>query len=88
MATTINKTALLPHSAKTMFDLVADIASYPEFLPGCSGAQIIEQTESGVVGRLELSKAGVTQSFVTRNTNTPYTSIALARGWPVRVAGW
>jgi len=78
VATTINKTALLPHSAKTMFDLVADIASYPEFLPGCSGAQIIEQTENGVVGRLDLSKAGVTQSFVTRNTNTPYTSITLA----------
>lgn len=78
MATTINKTALLPHSAKTMFDLVADIASYPEFLPGCSGAQIIEQTENGVVGKLDLSKAGVTQSFVTRNTNTPYTSITLA----------
>ena len=43
MATTINKTALLPHSAQTMFDLVADIARYPEFLPGCSGAEIIEQ---------------------------------------------
>ena len=26
------------HSAQTMFDLVADIAGYPEFLPGCSGA--------------------------------------------------
>ena len=78
MATTINKTALLPHSAKTMFDLVADIASYPEFLPGCSGAQIIEQTENVVVGKLDLSKAGVTQSFVTRNTNTPHTSITLA----------
>ena len=78
MATTINKTALLPHSAKTMFDLVEDIASYPEFLPGCSGAQIIERTGNNVVGRLELSKAGVTQSFVTRNTNTPHTSITLA----------
>jgi ribosome-associated toxin RatA of RatAB toxin-antitoxin module len=78
VATTINKTALLPHSAKTMFDLVADIASYPEFLPGCSGAQVMEQTENVVVGRLDLSKAGVTQSFVTRNTNTPFTSITLA----------
>lgn len=78
MATTINKTALLPYSAQTMFDLVADIASYPEFLPGCSGAHIIDQGDNVVVGRLDLSKAGVTQSFVTRNTNTPYTSITLA----------
>lgn len=61
-----------------MFDLVADIASYPEFLPGCSGAHIIEETDNVVVGRLDLSKAGVTQSFVTRNINTRYTSITLA----------
>lgn len=78
MATTINKTALLPYSSQTMFDLVADIASYPEFLPGCSGAHIIDQGDNVVVGRLDLSKAGVKQSFVTRNTNTPYTSITLA----------
>jgi len=78
LPTTISKTALLPHSAQTMFDLVADIASYPEFLPGCSGAHIIEGTDKVVVGRLDLSKAGVTQSFVTRNINTPYTSITLA----------
>lgn len=77
MATTINKTALLPHSAQTMFDLVADIARYPEFLPGCSGAQVLEQTDNEVVARLDLTKAGVTQSFVTRNTNTPHTSITL-----------
>ena len=77
MATTINKTALLPHSARTMFDLVADIARYPEFLPGCSGAQVLEQTDNEVVARLDLTKAGVTQSFVTRNTNTPHTSITL-----------
>ena len=78
MATTINKTALLPHSAQTMFDLVADIARYPEFLPGCSGAQVLGQTDNEVVARLDLTKAGVTQSFVTRNTNTPYASITLA----------
>ena len=49
MATTIQKTALLMHSAQTMYDLVADIARYPEFLPGCSGAEILERTDAGVV---------------------------------------
>ena len=78
MATTINKTALLPHSAETMFALVADIARYPEFLPGCSGAEILEQDGNVVVAWLDLSKAGVTQSFVTRNTNTPCDSIQLS----------
>ena len=78
MATTIQKTALLMHSAQTMFDLVADIARYPQFLPGCSGAEILETTDSCVVARLDLSKAGVKQSFVTRNTNVAPFSIRLA----------
>ena len=78
MVTTIQKTALLMHSAQTMYDLVADIARYPEFLPGCSGAEILETTDAGVVARLDLSKAGVQQSFVTRNTNVAPSSIRLA----------
>ena len=61
-----------------MFDLVADIARYPEFLPGCCGAEILETTDAGVVARLDLSKAGVKQSFVTRNTNVAPSSISLA----------
>lgn len=74
MATTLQKTALLAHSAQTMFDVVADIARYPEFLPGCVGAEILETTEDGVVARLDLSKAGIKQSFVTRNVNvSPHT---------------
>jgi ribosome-associated toxin RatA of RatAB toxin-antitoxin module len=61
-----------------MFELVADIARYPEFLPGCSGAEVLETTDTGVVARLDLSKAGVTHSFVTRNTNVASSSISLA----------
>jgi coenzyme Q-binding protein COQ10 len=30
----------LPYSAKQMYDLVADVGKYPEFLPWCSGARI------------------------------------------------
>lgn len=30
----------LPYSAKQMYDLVADVSAYPEFLPWCSAARI------------------------------------------------
>ncbi len=30
----------MPHSAEQMFDLIADIGRYPEFLPWCAGARI------------------------------------------------
>ena len=33
--TIIDRSALLPFSAEGVFDLVADIEGYPDFLPGC-----------------------------------------------------
>lgn len=35
----------MPYSAKQMYDLVADVASYPEFLPWCSAARIRQTKE-------------------------------------------
>ena len=77
MTTTINKSALMAHPVSTIFALVADIESYPEFLPGCVGAEVLETTSDGVVARLDLAKAGVKQSFVTSNTNIANESIHL-----------
>ena len=67
----------MAHPVSTMFALVADIESYPEFLPGCVGAEVLETTSDGVVARLDLAKAGVKQSFVTSNTNIANESIHL-----------
>jgi coenzyme Q-binding protein COQ10 len=33
----------LPYSAEQLFDLVADIERYPEFLPWCVGARILRR---------------------------------------------
>ena len=40
---THNETRRLPYTPQQMFDLVADVARYPEFLPWCVGARIKEQ---------------------------------------------
>ena len=42
-----SETKFLPHSAQQMYDLVADVASYPEFLPWCSAARIRSTTTEG-----------------------------------------
>lgn len=39
----LNQIRILPHSAKKMYDLVMDIEKYPEFLPWCKQAKIIER---------------------------------------------
>ncbi len=37
---THSETRTLPYSAQQMYDLVADVASYPKFLPWCAAARI------------------------------------------------
>ena len=37
---THSETKTLPYTAQQMYELVADVASYPEFLPWCAAARI------------------------------------------------
>ena len=47
------ETKYLPYTAKEMFDLVADISSYPEFLPWCAAARVRKEVEKGEVKQIE-----------------------------------
>ena len=65
--TVVQKRALVKFSAKSMFDLVGDIESYPEFLPWCSSSRILNRTPDVVEAELNISKGGFKKSFSTRN---------------------
>lgn len=73
----VSKSALLEYSAAQMFNLVNDIASYPKFLPWCSGARILKQDDDMIEASIDISHSGVHKSFTTRNTLLPYQSIQL-----------
>lgn len=66
----INRSALVMHSDWSMYDLVNDVASYPQFMDGCVGAEIILASADEMVARLDLKKGGVSTSFTTRNQLT------------------
>ncbi|MCB1616777.1 MAG: type II toxin-antitoxin system RatA family toxin [Pseudomonadales bacterium] len=65
--TRIERSALLPYSAQRLFELVDDIETYPQYMEGCIAATIIGRGDDWVEARLELKKAGISQSFATRN---------------------
>ena len=75
--TVIERSALLSHPAEQIFDLVADIERYPEFLDGCIGAEILERRDNTVTASLRLSKAGISHGFTTCNTLQRPQSMAL-----------
>lgn len=65
---TISRNALVPYSDQMMFNLVADVERYPEFLPWCGGAQVLEQAGSRQVATVTIAFKGIRQSFTTENT--------------------
>ena len=74
---TITRNALVPYSAQRMFDLVADVDHYPEFLPWCGGARILEQSGQRQVATVTIAFKGIRQSFTTENTLEAPTRIVL-----------
>ena len=71
MTTHIQRSALLPFPAQALYDLVNDVARYPEFLPWCSAATVMEESESHMLASLEVAKGSLSQRFVTRNALVP-----------------
>jgi ribosome-associated toxin RatA of RatAB toxin-antitoxin module len=77
MTTHIQRSALLPYPAQALYDLVNDVPRYSEFLPWCSAARVLEQSEGHMRARLEIAKGGLSQHFVTENTLVPGQSIVM-----------
>ncbi|MDB5650346.1 MAG: ubiquinone-binding protein, partial [Hyphomicrobiales bacterium] len=61
------------HVASKMFDLVADVESYPEFLPLCQGLRVRRRVESGegvqiVVAEMQVGYKAIRETFTSRVT--------------------
>ncbi len=65
----VQRSVLVPYSAERMFDLVAAVDQYPQFMPWCGGATILERYEHGMKASISIHFAGVRQSFTTQNTH-------------------
>jgi ribosome-associated toxin RatA of RatAB toxin-antitoxin module len=74
---TVHKSVLIWYSPQEMFDLVTRVAEYPQFLPWCDHATVIEADEAGVTAEVGISFSGVRQTFTTRNTHTAGRQVAM-----------
>jgi coenzyme Q-binding protein COQ10 len=57
---------LVPYRPEQMFDLVADVGRYPEFLPWCVGARVRSRTETDLVADLTIGFGPFRESFTSR----------------------
>jgi len=63
----VHKSVLLHHSAERMFELVADVERYPQFLPWCGGSVLHERNMRHMVATIAIDYRGIRQSFTTEN---------------------
>jgi ribosome-associated toxin RatA of RatAB toxin-antitoxin module len=73
----VRKSILLWYSPREMYDLVVAVDRYPQFLPWCERAEVLEETGDTVTARLHLAYAGVRHAFTTRNTHVAARSVVV-----------
>jgi ribosome-associated toxin RatA of RatAB toxin-antitoxin module len=74
---TVKKSVLIWYSPQEMYGLVTDVPHYPQFLPWCDHARVLEQGASGMTAEIGISIGGLRQSFTTRNTHVPHSKVVL-----------
>jgi CRP/FNR family transcriptional regulator, cyclic AMP receptor protein len=63
----LRRSVLVPYSAEGMFDLIECAEDYPQFLPWCVSATILERSDDWVAARIDFSYLRVNFGFRTRN---------------------
>jgi coenzyme Q-binding protein COQ10 len=56
---------VVPFSAEDMFDLVADVETYPLFLPWCQGARIYDRKDNQLKADLTVGFSSVSDRFTS-----------------------
>lgn len=54
-----------------MYVLVADIESYPQFLPWCGGARVLKREGDSVTAAIDIDYGGIHKTFTTLNDGSP-----------------
>jgi ribosome-associated toxin RatA of RatAB toxin-antitoxin module len=64
---TIHRKAMVPYRPAEMYELVNDIEAYPQFLPWCKSARMLDRDERRIRARLTVAKGRAEKSITTLN---------------------
>jgi len=71
----MRRSAIVARPAEAVYALVADVERYPEFVPGCDAAEILERAPGEIVARIGVRRGSLHTSFTTRNRLEPGRSV-------------
>ncbi len=67
----IKHSALIAQPPGRLFDLINDIESYPSFIPWCTHAKVLSQSEREIVATIGVKQGPLQSEFTTRNALEP-----------------
>jgi hypothetical protein len=78
----------LSYGRRDLYNLVADVNSYPRFVPYCTGSRILEQSvdQDGVATmdvEIMVGFLAFKESYVSRVTCRPYESVQVSSSYPL-----
>lgn len=73
----LHRSVIVPYTPAQMFELVADVERYPEFVPWCASSELLARNEDELTGRLEMALGPLTGSLTTRNRLEPPQAMSL-----------
>ena len=62
---------------ETIFNLINNINSYPDYLPWCTKTEVTEISDHSMIGKIFISKSFINWNFSTRNIIKKNESISL-----------
>lgn len=65
------ETQHLPYTTRQIFDLVADVARYPEFIPWCVGARVYDKADNAFTADLLIGYKQLREKYTSRVTLSP-----------------
>lgn len=71
----IERSALVSHSATSMYALVENVEAYPQFLPWCRAGEVSLREANRTVATLHIDYRGMKQHLTTDNRIVPGESI-------------
>ncbi len=72
-----SESRFLPYRPERLYDLVADVEKYPEFLPWCLTVRVLERSETAMSARMTVGFRVLRESFTSRVTLEPKSLITV-----------
>ncbi|WP_417308782.1 type II toxin-antitoxin system RatA family toxin [Devosia sp.] len=69
----------VPHLPKSMFELVADLESYPRFVPNCKAMDVKPNGGRGKLAKMTIQFGPVTQAYTSEVTADPQAMTIIAK---------